>query len=857
MTAIARHRLDHAAVDLDFWPALAAGASQWLAGQGVAARDALVLLPHAGLLAPVRAAFARLGGWQPRVETPATLAEALGPPGVPSAGALTGDRVIDRLTGASLLQHQRPFAAWREREPRLFDESVAALVDAALLMHRAAHDRPPEDRAAWWAALREALPPVGGPGAAERQLARIALEWVALADPPATERLWSLRAAAWVTIQVAGEDPLAAALLAQAASGGYPALCLTVDPPGDTPLAAVALAQAPTIERADDLEDEAGAAALAVLDAVDQGRAPVALVAEDRLVVRRTRALLERAGVSLADETGWTLSTTRAAARLMAWLRAAEPSAGRDALVAAMKAASADTRAAASALEDAWRREREPAAGALRAEQAFRDRQAAWRGAGLHRLVDWLGALRAAATELLALLDTDPAGRQVLLALRLDEARPADAAWLSAAGSTMLDLAGFMAWVDATLEGTSFLPPAVAAAQVVITPLSRAAARPFGAVVFPGCDERHLGGAAPGPTLVPEPVAQAFGIAGAQVRRQRELLALALLLRVPRLHLIRRANDRGEPLAPSPWLELAWQARRRAGQALPVEQRVVMPRTEVQRTPLGRPAPAFAADLPTRVSASTVEALRDCPYRFFTRTALGLGEVAELDAELDKRDQGSWMHTLLHRFHQQRTGRDDRTELHAAADAAQAELGLDGAALLPFRAGFAAFAERYLDWLHERDRQGWRYDAGELKRSCAPPELGGVVLEGRLDRIDLGADGGAMVIDYKTGNAQKLAQRVRQPLEDTQLAFYAALLTEEPHEPPPRAIYLALHDREPPKAIEHRDVALSAAQLVDGLATDLAALRAGAGAPALGEGEACEHCAARGLCRRDQWSADA
>ncbi len=37
----------------------------------------------------------------------------------------------------------------------------------------------------------------------------------------------------------------------------------------------------------------------------------------------------------------------------------------------------------------------------------------------------------------------------------------------------------------------------------------------------------------------------------------------------------------------------------------------------------------------------------------------------------------------------------------------------------------------------------------------------------------------AMLIDYKTGNADKLKQRVAEPLEDTQLAFYAALLTDE------------------------------------------------------------------------------
>jgi ATP-dependent helicase/nuclease subunit B len=304
-------------------------------------------------------------------------------------------------------------------------------------------------------------------------------------------------------------------------------------------------------------------------------------------------------------------------------------------------------------------------------------------------------------------------------------------------------------------------------------------------------------------------------------------------------------------------VELAWHARRRTGQPVPDAIAVVLPVAHVLRRPQGRPAPVMANSLPTRLSASAVEALRACPYRFFARVALGLGESAELDETLDKSDHGRWLHAVLHRFHTTRSGTDDRAQLLAAADEVQAQLGLDAAAHWPFRAAFDAVADHYLAWLHERDAQGWRFAGGELERRCTPPDLDGLTLDGRLDRIDLRGNegqGGAMLIDYKTGNADKLAKLVRTPLEDTQLAFYAALLTEEPQEPPPRAIYLAIDERKPPREIEHPDVALSAALLVEGLAGDLAALRAGAGALALGEGDACEFCHARGLCRRDDWS---
>ena len=48
----------------------------------------------------------------------------------------------------------------------------------------------------------------------------------------------------------------------------------------------------------------------------------------------------------------------------------------------------------------------------------------------------------------------------------------------------------------------------------------------------------------------------------------------------------------------------------------------------------------MAPALPQRLSATTVQALRDCPYRFFARVGLGLNEGDELDAALDNSDYG-------------------------------------------------------------------------------------------------------------------------------------------------------------------------------------------------------------------------
>jgi ATP-dependent helicase/nuclease subunit B len=100
---------------------------------------------------------------------------------------------------------------------------------------------------------------------------------------------------------------------------------------------------------------------------------------------------------------------------------------------------------------------------------------------------------------------------------------------------------------------------------------------------------------------------------------------------------------------------------------------------------------------------------------------------------------------------------------------------------------------------------------------------------------------------------------VREPLEDTQLAFYAALelLREGGSDGPLTAAYLALDDSQGVVEVPHRDVTRTAEVLLKSLAEELQQLRGGAALPALGDGMVCEHCEARGLCRRDHWSDDA
>lgn len=827
------------------WPAVARELLAWLARRQLPVRDAIVLLPFAALLAPMRQALAAAGGWMPRVETPLTLAASLGPPPPVLPGDLSGEPVLDALAAAGLLR-QQPWAAERERnDRRAFGHTVELLVDAALALRRGALARAPAQRPAYWVLARELCVPAAGPGAYESLLLRAALEWAGRASPAATDALFGLRPSAWIVVRIGGHDVLAEALPEATSS---PTLVIDLD-------AAAGTGSATALERwlCEDREQEAWAAASQIISALNDGRVPVALVVLDRELVRRVRALLDRAGVAVADETGWALSTTAAAARVMAQLHAAAGQ-GADARLAWLKTwpvALAAPRAL-EALEAGWRGSRALHDG--EAAQALWQRAlehlAPWTAQQERPLAGWLALLgeRLAADGTLAALQLDAAGVQLLQALCL--ARD-DAAWRAATQAARLDLAGFVAWLGGRLDSSPFVPPAAAGAQVVLTPLARAIGRPFAQVIVPGADANHLGAIEPVAALVSDRLAEALGLEGRAALRERQRRAFGHLLHAPALSLLRRRREADEALAPSPEVEALALACADAGRPLAPERRWQPLLQSLPAQPQARPQPVAPDDLPERLSASSIEALRACPYRFFARAVLRLADVDELDAEVEKRDYGNWLHGVLYRFHKQRQpGQDDAAALLAAADEQSAEQQLDPARWLPYRAGFETFADGYLVWLHRRDAAGWQWQDGEVARDAFPVLWQPQRLHGVIDRLDRAADGSLQVIDYKTGAVPPLRDKARDPLEDTQLAVYAAL------EPQARsALYLALDEARPPEAIEHKaDVAATAAVLVEQVGSEMARLRAGAPLQALGEAAVCDFCEARGLCRRDHWA---
>ncbi len=804
----------------------------------------VVLVPYAQLMPLAAKTWAAEvpAGFAPRFETTMNWAAASG--FVPAGDDLSFDMGRDLLTAHSLLQR-----AGLQQQAELLS---ARLVDAAWQLGGVAAAVPPPGRADW-AARARSLVSAGFDGpilALEAAVARIAIEWAA-ACAYATDGLLQQDLASTLDLLVVLEglqaEPLAQALKLLA---GDKAVSLPLDvgaAPGHV-----------TLHRCSDPADEAEQAAACVMRQIAAGRVPVALAATDRVLTRQIRAMLDARGVAIRDETGWKLSTTRAAAHLMTTLRACGWNAASDAVLDWLKNCPALAPVAVLALERRVRRAgvRDWAAvqvgdlGDGKPLHALAAQVAQWQQQfkGSKPLPQWLAALRALleSTGQWTLLEGDAAGDKLIAALRLGEGARGEFEQLPQAARRM-DLAGFSAWVNDTLEAASFVPDSRRKEEVVILPFNQLLARPFAALVLPGCDEVRLPVSPEPPGAWTPAQREALGMPSREALEQVARAGWRCALQAPFSDVLWRASDdSGETLLPSPLvLALQLDAAVVAG-GDEREQRVLHAAPTVAPQALGAALPV------AEISASAYEDLRRCPYRFFALRQLGLKEQDELDTELDKRDFGNWLHAVLAAFHQSLRDRPEpagagRTRLmDSCAGDVTRDMRLEEGEFLPFAAAWPQVRDGYLEWLEQHEATGASFVSAETSHRVA---LGPLTLVGRIDRIDVLADGTRLVVDYKTEALEKSKRRVAVPGEDTQLAFYGALLEDDRLE----AAYLNVGERAGTATVAHEDVTHTRDGLVAGLLQDMQRIAQGDPMAALGEGTGCDFCNARGLCRRDFW----
>ena len=831
----------------------------------------LVLLPFAQLLPLAQRLWARAhpDGFSPRFETTQNWASAQGLH-QRSEVDIRFDAALDYLTAQAMLVRSGADAP---------SGLVASLVEMAHQLAPSAAAVGPHGRNTWAQQARTTV----AQGldhfalAWEARLAHMAVEWAAVSSYASDALFQADTAQAWdalVLVQGAAPDALAPGL---AAVWGPKLACLALASAGEAPLQTGAGSGLRQWHACQDAEDEAQRAAACALRHIEADRYPVALVSSDRTLTRRIRAVLDAAGVSMRDENGWKLSTSHAGATLMSWLRALRWDALTDEVLDAVKTAPRFAAAGAALLGRleatlrhegvrSWSR----AAHAVRNQDALlalvadiNRLRSPFQG---HRLLGaWLRALQdlLMALELHDPLADDPVGAQALKALRLQPEDPDDweqllqTAWWA---QDRMDLAQWSQWVNQTLEGARYQPPYPLMEQVVILPLSQVLGRPFAAVVLAGCDEVRLPAAPEPPGRWTPLQRQALGLPTQESLRDQQRLAWTHALAVAAWDILWcTSDDRGESLRSSALVQLLlWEN--------PTALQPGSDTRMLRRVAIAPTTPAAAVGqrlLPRQLSASAYDDLRTCPYRFFAQRQLGLQEMDELDTLVDKRDLGVWLHAVLADFHttlarQPEAEREARRErLDEASERVTAALQLPADEFLPFAAAWPALREGYLCWLEEHENQGMVFVAAETEHRV-PHTVGDggsawpIELFGRIDRTDrqTTADGSAAVtwlLDYKTESRGRTQQRVKEPLEETQLAFYGALLEDSAVQ----AAFVSLSESDGVKTIRHPDIDAARQALLEGIQTDLRRIAAGVPLRALGDGDACDFCAVRGLCRKD------
>ena len=601
----------------------------------------------------------------------------------------------------------------------------------------------------------------------------------------------------------------------------------------------------------------------------------IALIAQDRLTARRVRALLEREGILVSDETGWLLSTSRAAAAVDALLEVVASNAYHRDLLDLCKSPfvfadleHAERKAAVHALESVIRGE-SAKVGLHRMRRALLGTDVPNKGL----LLDWLDRLDAANALLsakpatlsrwinrlfkaleslgaLTALADDVAGKKILelLEIRSDELASSEA---------VFSLGAWRDWLGRELESASFRDASIAS-PIVVTPLNAVCLRRFEAAVLIGGDARLLAPIKPS-QFFNQSVRRELGLrtredGERELRRDLELL----IATVPRVVVTWQAMQDGEAnlLAPELLLlstlhGLAW------GNDLICKPLPARP--EADADPATAPLPTQAAaptvpagEIPLRISVSAYASLVACPYRFFARHVLRLGEMDEVSEEMEKSDYGELVHRVLERFHARYPLVSGMTEADAMAALQSCVADVFSPAIAEnflatgWRLRWEKRLAAYLAWQREREAEGWRWFQSEtkVKRALALADGSCVELYGRIDRIDQRGEETAL-LDYKTQTAKAIRTRLD---DDVQLAAYALMVGDAA-----QAAYVALDDEQVvavasgDETLPLMDVAAAQGQrLVEAMNN----MRAGVPLPAHGADRVCAWCEMSGLCRK-------
>ena len=508
-----------------------------------------------------------------------------------------------------------------------------------------------------------------------------------------------------------------------------------------------------------DPEAEAQAIALALREALETPERTAALVTPDRELAGRVAGLLARWNIEADDSAGKPLSTTPPGILILSIASAAAEEFAPVPLLALLKhplvGGEGEDRMAWLELVrglDLKLRGPRPPAGLVGLDRHFGP------------LLEWQTVRRQ--IELVEDLFREPVslGQLAETLSRAAHELAGDAAWRGPAGRMTADLlAGLeaskaakelnitsdeaVALLRQLFDAQAVRPPYGGHPRIFIWGLLEARLQHADLVIVGGLNEGVWPApSAPDPWLPPK-VRSVLGMPTLETRIGLAAHDFASTLGAPEVLITRARRDSKSPTIASRFL-LRLDA---ISGGLPRDQR--LERLALALDDPGPPRPASRpqpsppiAERPIRITVTAVDRLKADPFAFYAQAILKLRALEPVDAD----HTAAWKGTAVHQVFQHWLELDncDPQKLRP-----RAQLLLRDDAIHPMlRALWAPRLLEAIDWIAqmETDNQA----AGRLPMAAevsGKALIGGVTVEGRVDRIDRLPDGGLAIIDYKTG----------------------------------------------------------------------------------------------------------
>lgn len=615
-----------------------------------------------------------------------------------------------------------------------------------------------------------------------------------------------------------------------------------------------------------------------------EGHQKIGLVTEDRKLARRVRALLEHAGIQVQDYSGWALSTTSAASTVGRWLECLNQDFHYLALLDILKSPFVCLKEASGKpdrIEDFEQfLHRHNIHNNLENYRRIADGEPDW--------LDMLEQVEQAAHPLQALreptggeymralleslnllgcqprLASDEAGQQVLSELER-------MCFQLSQSETQLSKSQWNALLRWTLEQQNFRPRS-SQDLVTLINLNHAHLARFDCLIVAGMDSRHYPGTDAAFLVFNDSVRGDLGLPTRTELKKLDLQRfLSLILSSEQVLLSYQKADQDEPLLPSIWwsqidvfYRLAYKASLKEP-SLPVlslhpDAWVRPPELQVRETTSEvMPHPPANLDLlPSNISASGHQALVDCPYRFYVRDMLRIREIDMIREEMDNIEFGSYVHQCLEAFHSDIPDAPGPWQglidsCNTAAFELLQEIGVHFMGQLTpnpsnivFLERWKSIARRYVEFQNLVEKH---QSIIEIEQKVEHKVDEGLILRGRIDRMDEDQGGNRIVIDYKTGS-KKISKGEVQSGEQVQLPSYALMA-----EPVGRAEYWWLdqnsQEEVPLTSVEEALLGALGQKVHNRLHKMFQDLRENHDMPAHGDKATCKFCYAQGVCRKD------